>query len=475
MIKFLSECYYIMVYRRIKIPSLNKLFNDKFMNILYVHGYNGDPYGSLFQSLKEAIGEDHDLFSVDYDANNPVGAIECIKNAIDKYEIDLVIGASLGGFLTMQLVGVSRIVVNPCWNPVVELPKIGYDGSLDGYERLLNELNEHKSAYEKTLCSGCFASGDELLGTRYMAEFAEHFDGVYSISGGHKIEAESAHEIIHDILPKHVEKVANMKKELQANYEVIIPCEYEDAYCFYKNGLATVMQNGKWGCISEKGEVVVPFEYDEEIYFEEHLATVIKDGKSGVINECGDIVVPLKYDYICCFDRGLAKVKLNDKYGYINTNGEEVLACEYDMVGYFSSDKEYCMVRRNNKLGYVDRCGRMVVPCEYDELNIKDNLTATSLLFSVKRNGKWGYINLNNECVVPFQYDYALPFDSEGMAPVERNDKWGCINKDGEVVIPFEYDHISDFEFNGLASVRLGDKRGFINRKGETIIPCIYD
>ena len=72
-----------MVYRRIKIPSLNKLFNDKFMNILYVHGYNGDPYGSSFQRLKEAIGEDHDLFSVDYDANNPVGAIECIKNAID--------------------------------------------------------------------------------------------------------------------------------------------------------------------------------------------------------------------------------------------------------------------------------------------------------------------------------------------------------------------------------------------------------
>ena len=184
------------------------------MNILYVHGYNGDPYGSSFQSLKEAIGEEYELFSVDYDANDPVGAVECIEKAIEEYEIDLVIGASLGGFLTMQLASVSRIVVNPCWNPVVELPKIGYEGPIDEYERLLNELKERKSTYEKALCSGCFAVGDELLGTRYMAEFAEHFDGVYSISGGHKIVAVSAHEIIHNILPKHVERVNDIKKEL---------------------------------------------------------------------------------------------------------------------------------------------------------------------------------------------------------------------------------------------------------------------
>ena len=177
---------------------------------MYVHGYNGDPYGSSFQSLKNAIGEKYDLFSVDYDANDTVGAVECIESAIKRYDIDLVIGASLGGFLTMQLIGVSRIVVNPCWNLVVELPKIGYEGPLDGYEKLLNELCTDKSKYEKTLCSGCFVIEDELLGTRYMAEFGEHFDSVYTISGGHKIEAESALEIIHDILPKHGERVEAM-------------------------------------------------------------------------------------------------------------------------------------------------------------------------------------------------------------------------------------------------------------------------
>ena len=450
-----------------------KSFTGK-KHILYVHGYNGDPYGSSFQSLKEAIGEEFELFSVDYDANDPVGAVECIKSTIEKYEIDLVIGASLGGFLTMQLAGVSRIVVNPCWNPVVELPKIGYEGPLDGYERLLNELNEHKSAYEKTLCSGCFAAGDELLGTRYMAEFGEHFDGVYSISGGHKIVAESAREIIHNILPKHVERVKGMLADLRANYEDVVPYEYEAASCFESSGLATVMQNGKWGCINKKGEVVVPFEYDEEVWFDEDetLAIVVKDGKYGVIDEHGGLVVPLKYDSICYFNEGLAKVKLNKKLGVINDKGEEVLACEYDSIADWKQGEFFSVEVNGKGGGYADRTGNVVVPCEYDDVN----RCANCGVFAVKlRNGKWGFVNHRNECIVPFQYDYACSFDSEGLATVKCGGKWGCIDTKGEMVIPFEYDSSIDFESNGLADVRLGDKRGFINRKGEIVIPCQYD
>ena len=96
------------------------------MKILYVHGYNGDPYGESYNNLKNQCGTKHELHTIDYDPNKPIDAIKIINKYVDEHKIELIIGASLGGFLTMNVFGVSRIVVNPCWNPAIELPKIGY-------------------------------------------------------------------------------------------------------------------------------------------------------------------------------------------------------------------------------------------------------------------------------------------------------------------------------------------------------------
>ena len=51
-------------------------------------------------------------------------AREQILNFIDEFKIDLVIGSSLGGFITLTLNGIPRFVINPCWDPPVELCKL---------------------------------------------------------------------------------------------------------------------------------------------------------------------------------------------------------------------------------------------------------------------------------------------------------------------------------------------------------------
>ena len=144
--------------------------------ILYIHGYNGSPYGSSYQHLKAACGEVYELHSIDYDPTQPRAAIKAIHDYITTHQINIVIGASLGGFLTIYLSGVSRMVVNPCWNPALELPKVGYTGPLRSTKRFwLTFL-----CFTTTKSTTC-AQVALLMMTNYLAHSINLFSHVISL------------------------------------------------------------------------------------------------------------------------------------------------------------------------------------------------------------------------------------------------------------------------------------------------------
>jgi hypothetical protein len=63
--------------------------------------------------------------------------------------------------------------------------------------------------------------------------------------------------------------------------------------------------------------------YDDAGTFREGLAVVQKNGKYGYINREGVEVVPCVYDGAWGFSEGLARVRKNGKWGYINREGVE--------------------------------------------------------------------------------------------------------------------------------------------------------
>lgn len=73
------------------------------MKLLYVHGYNGDPYGNSYNNLKNTCGEKYELHTIDYNPTQPKEAVNMIHEYVSEHKIDVVIGASLGGFLTMNV------------------------------------------------------------------------------------------------------------------------------------------------------------------------------------------------------------------------------------------------------------------------------------------------------------------------------------------------------------------------------------
>ena len=66
------------------------------------------------------------------------------------------------------------------------------------------------------------------------------------------------------------------------------------------------------------GKMVIPLKYDEAWYFREGLAAVKLNGKWGFVDKSGNEAVPLKYDEVRLFSEGLAAVKLNGKWGFIS-------------------------------------------------------------------------------------------------------------------------------------------------------------
>ena len=54
------------------------------------------------------------------------------------------------------------------------------------------------------------------------------------------------------------------------------------------------------------------------------MAPVEIDEKWGYIDNKGNVVIPLEYDYADVFQGGVAQVKLNSEYVYIDRTGRRV-------------------------------------------------------------------------------------------------------------------------------------------------------
>ena len=184
-------------------------------NILYVHGFNGSSCGGSFKKILEALPDGYLLHSIDYDQSDCSVARRQIMDYIDTCHISLVIGSSLGGFITLTLGGVPRFVINPCLKPSAELCKITtpdaeYQKLISTYIPYEDWMEKYSDYEERILVKGFFATDDELLGTKYVGYFAKYYGNYEMISGGHHVSAEGARQLFAHIDEywKHVDRLS---------------------------------------------------------------------------------------------------------------------------------------------------------------------------------------------------------------------------------------------------------------------------
>lgn len=165
-------------------------------NVLYIYGYGGSKMSRSVEKLRRILPEDKfEVKCWDYPQQECVAAVSFLEEMIEKLNIDIVVGSSLGAFVAMCLkVKCQKIIINPCLFPSVELPKLK---PLPGKPIPSAELISSYEPYEANIFdnlpdgSHCFmAENDELFGRIYRSQMEAHMP-VTSIPGGHRLSDEA--------------------------------------------------------------------------------------------------------------------------------------------------------------------------------------------------------------------------------------------------------------------------------------------
>lgn len=164
----------------------------KHNKILYIYGYGSNSKDSSTMKVVKDIVEKmgYELISVEYNQLDPCKGLAQLEDTINQEEISYVIGHSLGGFFALCLDKVKQLVINPCMNPCVELPKIDPNipkETIAEYKKLydwLNSGNETPWVYQLEDVMGLFGDHDELFS--YYNSFKCAHPMSYYINAGHR-------------------------------------------------------------------------------------------------------------------------------------------------------------------------------------------------------------------------------------------------------------------------------------------------
>ena len=259
-------------------------------------------------------------------------------------------------------------------------------------------------------------------------------------------------------------------------------------------------ENGLWGYIDCKGNLVIPgtFTWAEDFRGDYAMVRQIPDGEPienqgyyGVIDIAGQWVLPPAYyeilsesdsgDYACGRDTGIFLVtdgwKKGSKQGFFDIPSGFFSGLIYDdvhVVWAGNTDREYIRVTTNGKLGFASRkTGEIVVPCQYSPDDSRDFSGDYCMVMPYKTKVADGWILIDRQgkkVPLPENY-YAVSTFYDGLAVIwdSVRDLYGYIDTAGNVVIEPQYKWAYAFS-EGLACVKLQtDEWAMIAPDGGTV------
>ncbi len=121
------------------------------------------------------------------------------------------------------------------------------------------------------------------------------------------------------------------------NGRTVVQHQYEKVTQF-GDGHALVSVNGsKFSVIDKRGNEVAPAMFDNAKMegYNDGLAAVVYEGKWGFVNTKGEIVIPFEYEEVTSFSEGKAAVLMDGYWGYVDTAGEFAVLPEFEQAGAF--------------------------------------------------------------------------------------------------------------------------------------------
>jgi hypothetical protein len=215
---------------------------------------------------------------------------------------------------------------------------------------------------EATLHGYINMNGEEIIPVVYSG-IGEFKNGIANASIRSKIYKSYDFETNETVV-----EYGNLYGMIDANGKTVIDFKYREFEYFgvnktkARNFSIHNYESAKWGVFDEKGDIIIPFEYDSIVKIDNKKILAQKNKKCGVLNNEGMIVIPFEYNSIDEFKNGIAKAQKNKKWGVFNDEGIIVIPFEYDSIDEFENGE--AKAQKNGFCGVLNEDGSFNVPFE---------------------------------------------------------------------------------------------------------------
>ncbi|WP_314589315.1 WG repeat-containing protein [Paenibacillus terrigena] len=251
----------------------------------------------------------------------------------------------------------------------------------------------------------------------------------------------------------------------------------------FKDRRAIVIDRDGFKMIDEKGNVLTKHAYSFIADMSEHRAVfyVTNDSSSaegsskyGYLDEKGNEVIPAQFEEAGDFDDGKAVVKIKDKeYALINPIGRKLATYKYAFVGPLGDGLLAFQQDKAGKYGYIDERGKIVIqPTFTMAFPFHDGRAIVNTAEGYKSN--YGVINKKGEFVIQPVYNDIRDLGDERFALGNAVDPeqpfigsiYAIADWNGKRLSDFIYSNVENFD-DGLASATNAKQTYFIDRSGK--------
>lgn len=215
-------------------------------------------------------------------------------------------------------------------------------------------------------------------------------------------------------------------------------------------------EEGKYALVDRTGHPLSAQRFDEPNEFSEGIATICdsKTHQCGAVNEKGDVVIPFQYDRLESFHGGYVRAQKNGTDLFLNRSGQEFdWPKSYEEIEPSDTAPGLFIVAAGNKYGVVRGDGKIMAPLEYDSIK-----TLPNGLFKVGRNSGneelYGLMNADGTVLQEPAYDSLDEIQyqtTSGLLVVRKTadgDK-AILDSRGRLLTDFDIRDINDSSPNG--------------------------
>lgn len=316
-----------------------------------------------------------------------------------------------------------------------------------------NQGSYHFQSFKPYLNHSGYGYGWEVISSGVYeneeAEDNEFPDQVFFTENGFKGMKDATGQVLIPALYDEVyyfpegESFALVQKDLKYGYvsrqgALVIPLQYDDAFDLSK-GTAIVKLNDKYGFLQPDQSKEVAFLYDDitDLSLEPHYFNVCRDESWGVANASNDILLPFEYlEEIIChgFDgynyySGLLKSNhqrhffLQDftKIGTDNVIAVQWAGFEQGQHFFVPTEVTSAEGKKSRKMeSLIRQDGQMILPPEYQQISY----CSGSQTYILKQKGKFGLFRIADGILLPCIYK-RIDELNEGCFRIFQDEKVG--------------------------------------------------